>query len=164
VVDPDDDTPLESRPPTLADVVSLCRRLNEEGARYVVVGGMAIIQAGFVRATEDVDLLIDASADNVGRVKRALMSLPDGAAAEVRDEDVSSYVVVRVADEIVVDLMQAACGIEYAEARQEVEHVELDGVSIPFARPALLWRMKETMREKDRLDRMFLARLLGRSD
>lgn len=164
MVDPDDDTPLESRPPTLGDVVSLCRRLNEEGARYIVVGGMAMIQAGFVRATEDVDLLIDASADNVGRVKRALMSLPDGAAADVQDEDVSSYVVVRVADEIVVDLMKAACGIEYAEAQQEVEHVEIDGVSIPFARPELLWRMKETFREKDRLDRVFPSRLLGRNE
>jgi hypothetical protein len=164
VVDSDDDAPLESRPPTLADLVSLCRRLNEESARYIVVGGMAIIQAGFVRATEDLDLLIDASAENVGRVKRALMSLPDGAAAEVRDEDVSSYVVVRVADEIVVDLVKAACGIEYAEACHEVEHVEIEGISIPFATPELLWRMKATMRDKHRLDRMFLAKLLGRNE
>ena len=125
---------------------------------------MAIIQAGFVRATEDVDLLIDASADNVAKVKRALMSLPDRAVSEVRDDDVANYVVVRVADEIVVDLMKAACGIEYTEAKDDVELVEIEGVPIPFARPELLWRMKDTAREKDRLDRMFLAHLLGRGD
>jgi hypothetical protein len=162
VVDPDDGAQLESRPPTLDDLVALCRRLNDEQARYVVVGGMAIIQAGFVRATEDVDLLIDPSPDNVARVKRALMALPDGAAADVRDDDVSSYVVVRVADEIVVDLMKAACGIEYAEAEQEIELVEIEGVPIPFAGPELLWRMKQTMRDKDRLDLVFLTELLGR--
>jgi hypothetical protein len=34
----------EARPPLLEDLVSLCRNLNHEGARYVVIGGMAIIQ------------------------------------------------------------------------------------------------------------------------
>ena len=55
---PHDDAPLEPRPPLLKDLVDLCRRLNAAGARYVVVGGMAIIQHGFVRATEDIDLLV----------------------------------------------------------------------------------------------------------
>ena len=55
MVDADDGPPLEARPPGVADLVSLCRSLNREGARYIVIGGMAIIQAGFVRATEDID-------------------------------------------------------------------------------------------------------------
>ncbi len=61
MVDDDDGAQpqLESRPPTLEDLVALCRRLNEEGARYVIVGGMAIIQLGLVRATEDIDLLVE---------------------------------------------------------------------------------------------------------
>ena len=29
----------EARPPLLEDLVSLCRNLNREGARYVVIGG-----------------------------------------------------------------------------------------------------------------------------
>jgi hypothetical protein len=139
--------------------VSLCRHLNEEQARYLVVGGMAVIHAGFVRATEDIDLLIDPCPDNVARVRRALSSLPDQAVREVGDEDIERYAVVRVADEIVVDLMKAACGIEYQEAIREAAVVELHSVPIPFARPGLLLRMKQTEREKDRLDRMFLERL-----
>jgi hypothetical protein len=35
--DPEDD--LISRPPLQSDLVGLCRRLNELGAKYVVVGG-----------------------------------------------------------------------------------------------------------------------------
>ena len=35
----DDGPPLESRTPTLEDLIELCRRLNEEGAEYVVIGG-----------------------------------------------------------------------------------------------------------------------------
>lgn len=160
MVDQDDGAPLESRPPTLDDLIELCRRLNEEGARYVVIGGMAIIQLGFVRATEDVDLLVDAEDDNFERVRRALLSLPDQAVREVRRSDLDEYVVVRVADEIVVDLMKSACGVDYREARSEVLPVTLRGVAIPFASARLLWRLKQTVRPKDAMDREFLARLL----
>ena len=161
MVDRDDGPAPEARPPTLADLVALCRYLNEADARYLVLGGMAIIQAGFVRATEDIDLLVDAAVENVERVKAALMNLPDGAVREVQTDDLDRYVVVRVADEFVVDLMKAACGIRYEEASHMVDVVTIDGIPIPFANPALLWRTKQTMREKDRQDRVFLARLLS---
>ena len=35
MVDPDNGPPPESRPPRLSDLVSLCRSLNRERARYV---------------------------------------------------------------------------------------------------------------------------------
>ena len=38
---------LESREPSLEDLVELCTYLNEQGARYVVVGGFAIRAAGY---------------------------------------------------------------------------------------------------------------------
>ena len=160
MVDPNDGPPPESRPPQLADLVSLCRSLNREGARYIVVGGMAMIQAGFVRATEDIDLLVDADQDNQSRVRTALLDLPDQAVRDLGADDLDRYVVVRIADEFVVDLLKAACGVEYEEARDLVEHVELEGVPIPFASPALLWRTKQTGRTKDELDRLFLSTLL----
>ena len=150
----------ESRPPTLNDLVDLCRRLNDAGANYIVIGGMAIIQQGFVRATEDIDLLIDALPENQDRVRQALMGLPDGAVKEMKPNDLEAYIVVRVADEIVVDLMKSACGIEFKEASKDIEWVAIQGVSIPFASSRLLWRMKQTVREKDSLDRLFLKEKL----
>jgi hypothetical protein len=161
VVDEDDGPPLEARPAGIDDLIALCRNLNREGARYVVIGGMAIIQAGFVRATQDIDLLIEVTPDNLARVRRALMELPDHAVKDMTDDDLDRYLVVRVADEIVVDLMKSACGIEYADASREVDSVNLAGVEIPFANPKLLWKTKQTVRDKDRQDRVFLARLLG---
>ena len=163
MVPANDDAP-EARPPRLSDLVTLCRRLNDEGARYVVIGGMAIIQAGFVRATEDIDLVVDASPANITRVRQALLSLPDRAVREMADGDLDRYVVVRVADEIVVDLMKAACGIEYEEASRSVDTVVIDEVPIPFASPRLLWRTKQTVRDKDRMDRAFLASVLAPED
>ena len=153
----DDGPPPEARPPLLADLIALCRSLNREGARYIVIGGMAIIQAGFVRATEAIDLLLDGSAENVARVKRALLDLPDQAVREMAPEDVDRYTVVRVADEFVVGLLKTAGGISFPEAATLVDLVTLEGVSIPFANAELLWRTKQGPREKDRLDRQFLA-------
>lgn len=160
-MDPQDaDAPLEARPPLLEDLVALCRDLNREGARYVILGGMAVIQAGFVRATNDIDLLIDSSPENQERVRRALLALPDGAVREMAPDDLDRYVVVRIADEFVVDLMKSACGIDYAAAAPLVDVVPIQGVSIPFASPRLLWRTKQTLRDKDKVDLAFLARLL----
>jgi hypothetical protein len=151
----------QSRAPELEDLVFLCRALNAEGARYVLIGGFAVLLHGLVRTTKDVDLLVDSSDENVRAVKRALGTLPDNAAAEVADDDVRSYTVVRVADEIVVDLLGQACGIDYAAAVEAgIEHRELMGVSIPLATKELLVRMKDTVRESDRADVRFLKLLI----
>jgi hypothetical protein len=85
------------------------------------------------------------------------MALPDQAVRDMADDDLDRYVVVRVADEIVVDLMKAACGVAYDEASRMVDVVSLRGVPVPFANLELLWRTKQTVRDKDRLDREFLA-------
>ena len=148
------------RLPTLTDLARLCAELNRLGARYVVIGGFAIIQAGYFRATEDIDLLIETTPDNEALVIEALLILPDKAVAELKPGEVDHYGVVRVGDEIMVDLMKSGCGVSYAEAIQDATLVEVEGVRVPFASPQTLWRMKQTVREKDIPDRLFLRRLL----
>ena len=76
MVDSDAGQEGESRPPTLEDLLHLCSELNRLGAKYIVVGGMAIIRLGFARATEDIDLLVDSSPENQELVRQALMTLP----------------------------------------------------------------------------------------
>jgi len=156
-----DADPGESRPPTLADLLLLCGSLNAQGARYLVVGGLAVNQHGYTRATMDIDLLVDGSLENQFRVKKSLEVLPDKAVLEIADDDLNDYVVIRVGDEVTVDLMAAACGVTYEDAVRDAEIVTIDGVAIPFASPEALIRMKQTPREKDTIDRVFLERLLA---
>jgi hypothetical protein len=147
----------ESRAPRLQDLLDLCQALNQEGARYLLVGGFAVILHGFVRSTKDVDFLVDPEEENIRSVKRAMATLPDNAAALLADDEVQKYQVVRVADEIVVDLMAAACGITYDEAAQGgIERFDVRGVPIPVASKELLIRMKDTIRESDAVDVRFL--------
>jgi hypothetical protein len=158
VDEPDDDR--YARAPEPADVVRICRALNEAGARYLLIGGFAVIAHGAGRLTKAIDLLVDDSSENVARVKRALAVLADNAAAEVADDDVRNHVVVRVADEVVVDLMGRACGIGFADAAADSETLERDGVAIRVASPATLIRLKDTPRPQDALDRAFLEGVL----
>jgi len=154
----DDENDCEySRAPELEDLVNLCDSLNRESVLYVLIGGFAVILHGFVRGTKDIDLLVDASEENVRALKRAMSSLPDNAIALIADDEVARYRVVRVADEIVVDLLASACGITYADALQSgIETRTIQGVSIPLATKELLIRMKDTVRESDAVDVRYL--------
>ena len=67
---------------------------------------------------------------------------------------------MRVADEIVVDLMLSACGVTYDEAVSGIEIKVIEGVSIPFASARMLLKMKQTYRDKDIPDRIFLEEKL----
>jgi hypothetical protein len=147
------------RMPTLEDLVEICRELNSRGTNYVVVGGFAIRVAGYMRETMDMDFLVDPSLENEAKVCKALEILPDKAVLEMDPGDVGRYTVVRIGDDVTVDLMASTSGITLAEARASndiVTHV-IDGVPIPFASPRLLLRMKSiSFREKDKMDCIFL--------
>lgn len=148
---------LSSRAPTEEDLVNLCRVLNQLGARYLIVGGFAVMYSGYARTTMDVDLLMSVDPQNEARVFEGLATLPDKAVLELKPGEVSEYTVVRVADEITIDLMQSASGIDYEEAAKDIVIRRVQDVDIPFASPRLLWRMKKnTYREKDLPDLLFL--------
>lgn len=149
------------RAATLEDLVELCRELNKQGAKYVVVGGFAIRAAGYLRETMDVDLIMDTSLENEAKVYRSLEYLPDKAVRELEAGEVGKYTVVRIHDEITVDLMKTACGLAYEDVAEDAVIGEVGGVPIPFASPKKLWLMKQTYREKDAADRLFLRQLLG---
>lgn len=148
---------LSSRMPRQNDLVDLASILNKADAKYIVIGGFAIITSGFPRSTMDLDLIIATDLENEAKVYKALESLPDKAVLQLEPGEVSKYTVVRVGDEICVDLMASASGIAYEEASKDQIIRVIDGVPIPFASPRLLYRMKEkTHREKDRADLLFL--------
>ena len=45
--------------PPMFPLESLFKALNDEGGRYVLVGGLAVVLHGHLRATGDVDLVVD---------------------------------------------------------------------------------------------------------
>ena len=57
---------------SIADVLGA---LNAGGVRYLVVGGLAVVAHGYVRATKDVDLVVQLEPENTLRAARALGEL-----------------------------------------------------------------------------------------
>jgi hypothetical protein len=149
----------EVRPPTVDDVRRICRALEGAGARYVLIGGFAVILHGGGRTTKDIDFLVDPSPDNIARLKKALSILEDNAAADIAPDDLERYSVVRVADEVMVDLLRVACGVTWVEAQATALSFDLDGTQVRVADRRTLIRTKQTMRPSDAGDCAWLEGL-----
>ena len=155
-----EESPSLTRPPDEDDLVTLARELNRLGVRYVVIGGIAINRLGSNRATEDIDLLIAKDLANQALVKQALCILPHQSIKELGDEDIAQWVVVRVSDDILVDIMTEACGVSFDEASNGIEIEVMQGEPIPFASPQLMLKLKRGYREKDEIDRGFIHHVI----
>ncbi len=54
---------------------AIVRALNEANARYLIVGGLAVVAHGLVRFTADVDLVLDPDPESLRRAVEALSGL-----------------------------------------------------------------------------------------
>ena len=145
-------------PETLLD---LLRRFQAEGVAYVLVGGHAVRLNGFARATEDIDILLPSSLENGRKVIRALSFLPSA-----RDLDPEWFAPppgepenIRVADDMLIDLLFAANGQTFDSLKNHVRTLTIDGVDIQTLDIEGLLKTKTDYRDKDRIDREALERL-----
>ena len=57
------------------DVRTILRALNDANVRYLIVGGLAVVAHGYVRFTQDIDLVIQLERENVLRAMNALTTI-----------------------------------------------------------------------------------------
>ena len=142
--------------------LKLLRRFQEEGVEYVLVGGQAVRLNGFLRATEDVDVLLKPSRINGEKIIRALSFLPSSADLDPAwfephpEGDVEN---IRVADELLVDLLFAANGESFESLQPYVRELQVEGVTIKLLNIEGLLKSKTDYREKDVLDKSVLQKL-----
>jgi hypothetical protein len=148
--------------PEPSPVPKVCALLNRHGAQYLLVGAQAAILHGYVRDTHDVDILIPEDLANHARVIAALAELEDHAAAELTPQDFIENVVVKIADEVEVDVSTRAWKVTFAEAAPTARRVLIEGVEIPFVALPILIASKETYRDQDQVDVQRLRTLLAR--
>ena len=135
-----------------APLLRVCSLLNKHGAQYLIVGARACWLHGYVRATADVDILIPEDLENHARVIRALSELEDQAAAELTPQDFVENIVVKVADEVEVDVSTRAWTVSYTDAAGTALRTTIDGVEVPYLDLPTLIRSKNTQREQDKVD------------
>ncbi|WP_395745583.1 nucleotidyltransferase [Prosthecobacter sp.] len=138
--------------------------LAERGVQFVVVGGIAVTLQGYVRLTEDVDLLIEDSTENIDLLLAALGGYGEGFAAELTREDFDggegAIRIVEETEQCQVDIFTQMTGRRYADVIVDADTWMLRDLAIRYASKASLIAWKEkSVREKDRLDAMALRRL-----
>jgi hypothetical protein len=143
-------------------LIAVLRALGDEGVEYVLVGGAAVNMHGLVRATEDADLFVRPTAENVEALKRALRSVwDDESISEITAEDLlGDYPAVRYyppSGDLYLDVM-TRLGEAFRYEDLELELIDVAGLQVRVATPATLFAMKRgTVRAVDRLDAERLA-------
>lgn len=131
--------------------------LNAAAVEYVLVGGIAMIRHGVVRATRDIDAVFDPSDENVARIARLIdrwkATRPDG--SPVRIEDIGADRTIHLATPHGdLDLLsEKIAGISFARLRERADVKRVDGVPAPICALADLVAMKRAVgRERDIAD------------
>jgi hypothetical protein len=152
------------------EIVAILRAFEAAGLEYVIIGATAMGFHGLVRATEDVDLIIRATADNVERLRSALRAAYGGDPHidEISASDLlGEYPAVRYyppTGDLFFDVLTRlgdAASFETVDA----EVKEFEGTRARVATPAALYRLKkDTVRPLDRQDAAALRERFGLQD
>jgi len=150
----------------LDEALKVLASLEKEGVEYVLIGGAALTVHGMVRATEDLDLFVRTTAENVERLRKALRSVyRDPTIDEISTEDLlGDYPAVRYyppEGDLFLDILTRLGEFATFESL-EAQEVEWEGVKVKVASPkTLYWMKKDTVRDIDRLDAERLRKLFG---
>jgi predicted nucleotidyltransferase len=115
------------------DFKEFIKSLNDNGVRYLVVGGYAVALHGYPRYTKDMDVWVEMTAENASKVVKALDQFGFGSLG-LKEADFI------VPDQIVqlgypprrIDILTTLAGVEFSECYPTLTTVDMEGVSVNF--------------------------------
>jgi predicted nucleotidyltransferase len=141
----------------LNDFAAALRDLNDAGIRYVIVGGLAVIRHGAVRATKDVDAAVAMDEDNLSRLTALVehwgATNPDGTPLRTTELRPGGVLALRTSACLVDILSEQLLPAPFADVLDRADVKRIDGVDAPICSLADLVAMKRaTGRGADALD------------
>ena len=103
------------------------RSFQRHDVKYVVIGGIAAILHGVPRATFDLDILIEATADNTKRLLDALLDAGLGSASLTTARDLLANEITIFKDRVRLDVQTSTPGIAFADAWQHRKTMSYQG-------------------------------------
>jgi len=146
---------------TTSDLLELARLFNEAGVEYLVYGGIACILHGHIRATADLDICFGDDRSNIEKALAMLSKWGHGYASELNVQEVLENVVVRIGDEITLDISSRIWKVDWQPAWGRRRIVNVDGVDVPVLSRNDLIASKRTYRDKDKWDVYELQSMTG---
>lgn len=140
-------------------------RLADAGVEFLVVDGVAVTLHGYARLTEDVDILIRRTPENIARLLDSLATYGEGFARELNEADFAeeegAIRIVEESEQSQIDIFTQMSGLKFDEAVLDAATFALARHQIRYASKATLLRLKEhSSRDKDRLDAAALRQLM----
>jgi hypothetical protein len=130
--------------------------------RFLVVGGIACALNGFVRTTEDLDILVDADSANIRRLIDVLANFGEGYARELEVTDFGDEEgAVRLVEDFPVDIFTRMGGRRYDDLLQYRELHDGE-IPIPFlGAEGLIVLKSKSPRPQDQIDVEALKRIIA---
>lgn len=145
------------------DIEGLLKSLNARRARYVVIGATAFPVHGYARATLDIDLFIEPTAENAARVRQALADFGYDL-TDVTEEDLLTKKILIRQYVLETDIHPFVAGAEFEAVWSHRIEDRIGETPVAFAGLDDLIRMKEAAgRPKDLEDLKALRRIKRRS-
>ena len=139
-------------------MLAVLRAFEAVGLEYVLIGAAAMGFHGVVRATEDIDLLIRATPENVERLRAAFRAAysDDPNVVDIRSDDLlGDYPAVRYyppSGDLYFDVM-TRLGEAVNFDSVDAEYKEIEGIRVRVATPEALYLLKKgTVRALDHQD------------
>jgi hypothetical protein len=140
------------------EIIRVLAAFERSGLEYVIIGATAMGFHGLVRATEDVDLFIRATPENVERLRAAFREAydDDPNVADIRTEDLlGEYPALRYyppSGDLYFDVL-TRLGEAVTFDSIVAETKDIDGIGVHIATPRALYDMKKaTARPLDQQD------------
>jgi hypothetical protein len=144
----------------------LLAAMNINHVRYLLVGGYAVIMHGYGRTTGDMDLWIEASVDNIGRLSSTLsvFGFPQTELEKLKTLELSSPSVFFIGKRPKrIDFMTHLNGIRFEEAWHERREFEINEIILPVINlPHLIITKISTGRPQDKADVEILQQIQNR--
>ena len=140
-------------------IPQLCASFDSHSVKYILIGGAAVNLHGLNRATDDIDVLIDATPENAQAAIEALRDLGLGTAWLIEGEGLLEKPITLFRDVVYIDIQTRTRGIDFAEAWERRETAVLDGQRVCYLSLQDLIASKEAAgREQDLRDLEWLRR------
>jgi hypothetical protein len=155
---------MNSQPESFFPFEKLLVALVRSGVDFAVVGGIAVSMNGYVRATEDADIIISDAPANLHKLLPCLEQWGEGWARELKVEDFAVQEgSVRLIEDFILDMFTRMRGKSLDDFRPRLRHLETSGVRIPYLAPEdLVFLKQDSWRDKDKLDVQAMREIIVR--
>jgi predicted nucleotidyltransferase len=115
------------------DFKEFIKSLNDNGVRYLVVGGYAVALHGYPRYTKDMDVWVEMTVENASKIVKALDQFGFGS-LDLNESDFT------VPDQIIqlgypprrIDILTTLPGVEFSECFSSQVTVDIEDISVNF--------------------------------